>query len=138
MAAVRVLLDTNIVLDFFSGRMGDDLAARLVQLGRHSQFEMCISFLTAINTLYVVKKMGLILSPGDLTRFFTILPQDAEQWADAQTLGMDDFEDAVQVACALRNSSFIAVSRDRDFSSAPLVTMTPDEFLRAVTNSSDL
>lgn len=132
MAKVRVLLDTNIVLDFFSGRMNDGLAARLVQVGRSTEFEMCISFLTAVNTMYVIKKLDGQIEPSDLTKFFTILPQDSLQWSDASMLGMGDFEDAVQASCALHNECYIAISRDHHFDCAPMSVLTPEQFLSAI------
>lgn len=132
MGKVRVMLDTNIVLDYFTGRMNDGKAARLVQIGRSSVYEMCISFLTAINVMYVIHRLGSDIKPSELTRYFTILAQNGSQWDDAQTLGMPDFEDAVQAACALRNDCHIAISRDHHFCSAPMPVFTPEEFLSAV------
>lgn len=132
MGKVKVLLDTNVVIDFFSGRMNDGMAAKLVAVGRDVRFEMCISFLTAINTLYVAQKMGLAIQPEELPGFFTILPQDIRQWNDATELEMTDFEDAAQVACALHNECVIAVSRDRHFENAPMSVLTPEHFLSLV------
>lgn len=132
MGKVRVLLDTNVVLDFFTGRMHDGVAAKIVQIGRTPQYEMCISFLTAINTLYIAKRVGLDVSPQDITSYFTILPQDSKQWADAATFEMSDFEDAIQASCALNNDCYIAVSRDHHFDSAPMGATTPERFLQMV------
>lgn len=134
MVPVKVFLDTNIVLDFFTGRMNDGLAAKLIQVGRSSQFEMCISFLTAINTMYIAKKLASTITPDVLTRLFTILPQDAGQWKDAAALNdVADFEDAVQISCALNNSCYIAISRDQHFTQAPMPVFTPEAFLEAIT-----
>lgn len=132
MGKVRVMLDTNIVLDFFTDRMGDGLAGKIVQIGRTSQFEMCISFLTAVNVMYVIRKTGASLFPSDLPKYFTILPQDKMQWDDAQILSLPDFEDSLQAACALHNNCYVVISRDRHFSSAPMSVLSPEEFLNAV------
>ena len=132
MEAVRVLLDTNIVLDFFTGRMGDGMATKLVQIGRSGRYEMCISFLTAINTMYVAKKAGAQLEASDISSVFTILNQDASQWNEAQNLELSDFEDATQAACALSNNCFICISRDHHLNKAPMAVFSPSEFLSAV------
>lgn len=132
MDKVKVLLDTNIVLDFFSGRMNDGCAATLVQIGRSGQYEMCISFLTAINTIYVARRMGATVVPADLPHYFTILPQNFEQWTEASHVDMADFEDALQTVCALRNQCFIAISRDRHFDSSPMSVLTPERFIELV------
>lgn len=135
MEKVKVFLDTNIVLDYFTGRMEDGLAEKIVQVGKDPHFELCISFLTAVNIMYVAKKASPQLKPEVLRSIFTILPQDATQWDDAADLHMDDFEDAIQASCALRNGSFFVVSRDRHFGKAPMVYFSPDEFLAAITEN---
>lgn len=132
MGKVKVLLDTNIVLDYFTGRMGDGLAAKIVQIGKTSQYEMCVSFLTAINTMYVARKLNSQLRPTDISLLFTILAQDSKQWDDASSLEMSDFEDASQASCALNNGCFIAISRDRHFDNAPMAVVSPEKFIELV------
>ena len=53
MEAVKVFLDTNVVLDYYTGRMGDSIAKTIVMAGQTPQIELCISILTAVNVLYV-------------------------------------------------------------------------------------
>lgn len=133
MEKVKIFLDTNVVLDYFSGRMGDGLAEKIIQAGQNPHFELCISFLTAVNIMYVAEKLCPQLKPEILKSIFTILPQDAAQWDDAASLRMDDFEDAIQASCALRNGSYFVISRDRHFGKAPMVCFSPQEFLAAIT-----
>lgn len=136
MEAVRIFLDTNIVLDYFTGRMNDDRAKIIMQIGRdYPQFELCISLLTAVNVLYVAKKYMPSLQPADLSKLFTILPQDYKQYTDAIDLGLTDFEDALQVSCALNNSSIFLITRDPHLKAAPIVCFTPQEFIEAVSFS---
>lgn len=132
MGKVRVLLDTNIVLDFLTGRMNDGLAAKIVQIGRSDVYEMCISFLTAANIMYVTRKMCASIAPLQLASLFTILPQDSKQWNDATSLEISDFEDALQASCALNNDCYIAISRDHHFDSAPMAVLSPEQFIEAV------
>lgn len=132
MGKIRVLLDTNIVLDYFTGRMSDGFAAKIVQIGRTSQYEMCISFLTAINTIYISRRLDSQLKPSDISSLFTILPQDSKQWDDASSLEMSDFEDASQAACALNNDCYIIISRDHHFEHCPMAVITPDRFIDLV------
>lgn len=135
MDAVKIFLDTNIVLDYFTGRMNDDRAKTIVQIGRdYPQFELCISVLTAVKVLYVAKKYMPSLQPADLATMFTILPQDYKQYTDAIDLGLTDFEDALQVSCALNNSSMFMITRNPHLKAAPIVSFTPQEFIEAVRN----
>lgn len=136
MDAVKIFLDTNIVLDYFTGRMNDDRAKTIVQIGRdYPQFELCISVLTAVKVLYVAKKYMPSLQPADLATMFTILPQDYKQYTDAIDLGLTDFEDALQVFCALNNSSMFMITRNPHLKAAPIVSFTPQEFIEAVRNN---
>lgn len=136
MDAVKIFLDTNIVLDYFTGRMNDDRAKTIVQIGRdYPQFELCISVLTAVKVLYVAKKYMPSLQPADLATMFTLLPQDYKQYTDAIDLGLTDFEDALQVSCALNNSSMFMITRNPHLKAAPIVSFTPQEFIEAVRNN---
>lgn len=133
MEPVRIFLDTNIVLDYLTGRMEDGLAGKVVQIGRDPRYELCVSMLTAVNVLYFAKKMVSDLTPEVISSMFRILPHDIKQWDDATSLGMDDFEDALQASCALNNGCYVAISRDRHFGVAPMITFSPAEFIEAVT-----
>lgn len=76
--------------------------------------------------------MGTKVTPADLPHFFTILQQNFEQWEEASSLDMADFEDALQATCALKNDCFIAISRDRHFDLAPMSVLTPERFIELV------
>ena len=137
MEPVKVFIDTNVVLDYFTGRMGDNNAETIVQIGQNPQFDLCISLLSAVNVLYVTHKYAPSLKPSDIARLFTILPQDYQQYCSAQTYDLDDFEDAVQIACASQNGFKAIVSRDRhmlELSSTNYPAIySPEEFINAVT-----
>ena len=137
MEPVKVFIDTNVVLDYFTGRMGDNNAETIVQIGQSPQFDLCISLLSAVNVLYVARKYAPSLKPSDISRLFTILPQDYQQYCNAQTYDLEDFEDAVQIACASQNECKAIVSRDRHLLelsglSYPAI-YSPEEFIEAVT-----
>lgn len=132
MGKVKLFLDTNVVLDYFSGRMGDGLAAKVVNAGQDPHFELCISFLTAVNVMYFAKKLAPSLTTDVLRKLFTILPQDLQQWDDAPEMGLSDFEDALQAACALRGGCWFVITRDHHFDKAPVIKMTPQEFLDSI------
>ena len=61
MEPVKVFLDTNIVLDYFTGRIGNDNAKTIVLSGLDPRIDLCISILTAMNVLYVSGKYTLSL-----------------------------------------------------------------------------
>ena len=96
MDAIKVFLDTNVVLDYYTGRMKNNLAEKVVQIGQYPEFELCISILSAVNVLYVLKKCTPSLKASDIPKLFQILPMDYKQYLDAQSLDIADFEDALQ------------------------------------------
>jgi len=133
MGKIKVFLDTNVVVDYFTSRMRDGIAARIVQAGQTPSYELCISFLTAINTIYVSTKYGNVLSPDVLCRLFTVLPQTKEQWLLATDLNYSDFEDAAQQACAIDAQCNIIITRDkRHFADSIIKVYSPEEFLKKI------
>ena len=74
MEQVKVFLDTDIVIDYYTGRMGDGVAEKGMQVGEHPQYQLCISVLTGVNAIYVLSKFSNIVSLSTLLRHFEILP----------------------------------------------------------------
>lgn len=135
MEQIKVFVDTNIVLDYFYDRMRDGFAKTIVLVGQESMYEMCISILTAINVLYITKKYETRVSPDDIARLFRILPQDYEQYRYAQTIDIDDFEDAMQLACAVGGGCRAFVTRDRDLLDSDIRSIqifSPEEFIERI------
>ena len=135
MEQIKVFVDTNIVLDYFYDRMRDGCAKTIVLVGQESMYEMCISILTAINVLYITKKYETRVSPDDIARLFRILPQDYEQYRYAQTFDTDDFEYAMQLACAVGGGSRAFVTRDRDLLDSDIRSIqifSPEEFIERI------
>ena len=135
MEAVRVFLDTNIVLDFYTGRMGDGVAKTIVMAGQVPQFELCISLVTALNVLYVSRKYQCSLAARDISELFRILPMDYRQYCDAQSLELDDFEDAAQIECAKQNGCRVIITRDKAVLESGLnapMLLSPEEFLHKI------
>lgn len=135
MEQIKVFVDTNIVLDYFYDRMRDGCAKTIVLVGQESMYEMCISILTAINVLYITKKYETRVSPDDIARLFRILPQDYEQYRYAQTIDIDDFEDTMQLACAVGGGCRAFVTRDRDLLDSDIRSIqifSPEEFIERI------
>lgn len=135
MEQIKVFVDTNIVLDYFYDRMRDGCAKTIVLVGQESMYEMCISIRTAINVLYITKKYETRVSPDDIARLFRILPQDYEQYSYAQTIDIDDFEDAMQLACAVGGGCRAFVTRDRDLLDSDIRSIqifSPEEFIERI------
>ena len=135
MEPVKVFLDTNIVLDYFTGRIGNDNAKTIVLSGLDPRIDLCISILTAMNVLYVSGKYTLSLRPSDISELFSILPMDSLQYDEAQSLSLKDFEDSLQIVCARNNGCWAIISRDKhilEFGIRFPVILSPEEYLRKI------
>lgn len=135
METVKLFLDTNIVLDFYTCRLGDDNAKTIVSAGQAPQYELCISILTAINVLYVSGKYAPGLQPSDIPKLFSILPMDYQQYCKALSLNINDFEDALQISCARANGCRAIVTRDRALLNCGISfpsILSPEEFLHRI------
>ncbi|MBQ0094814.1 MAG: PIN domain-containing protein [Bacteroidetes bacterium] len=136
MEQIKVFLDTNIVLDYFTGRMGDCLAEKIVQIGQTAQYRMCISVLTGINVLYISRKLKGHLTMSSISEQFELLSVTDNQWNFASDIRLPDPEDALQFSCARENGCRVLVTRDShllDCNIAGPRIMSPSEFIDNVT-----
>lgn len=136
MEQIKVFLDTNIVLDYFTGRMGDCLAEKIVQIGQTAQYRMCISVLTGINVLYISRKLKGHLTMSSISEQFELLSVTDNQWNFASHMRLPDPEDALQLSCARENGCRVLVTRDPhllDCNIAGPRIMSPSEFIDNVT-----
>ena len=135
MEQVKVFLDTNIVIDYYTGRMGDGVAEKVMQVGEHPQYQLCISVLTGVNAIYVLSKFSNIVSLSTLLRHFEILPMTKTQWEAAAKMGIEDSEDALQLSCAEDNGCRILLTRDRHLLESETMftkVFSPEDFLRRI------
>lgn len=130
MEPIKVFIDTNVLVDYFTGRMNDGYARKVMLAGKTDKYRVCISILTAVNAIYVLRKCDVKLTPHDIERICTVLGQRQEQWNTARSFSdMPDFEDAIQTACAIDNRCRIVVSRDKHYQNCPLMVLTPKDFV---------
>ena len=101
---MRVLLDTDVVLDVLLDRLPFVQDARTIWKGcAQNQISRYINGITPINAFYIMyKAVGLArarAAVADLITIFDICPIDYAVLQAAYALPMNDFEDAAQVRC---------------------------------------
>jgi predicted nucleic acid-binding protein len=135
---VRVLFDTNVVLDVLLEREPHARpAAQLMSLVDDGRLEgyLCATTVTTVHYL-ALKALGptkATLLVATLLGVFAIAPVDREVVAGALELGFADFEDAViHEAAALAEASAIVTRNGRDFRGAKIPVFDPAEMLAAV------
>jgi predicted nucleic acid-binding protein len=130
---MRVLLDTDVVLDILADRQPFVVAAAVLWLAHEQgRLEAHISPITPVNVFYVLRRqIGAAQARqlvGDLLAVMPVCLLDQAVIQAAQALPMADFEDAVQAAAAAAAGLDALVTRNtRDYSAAPLTILTPAE-----------
>ena len=135
---MRVLLDTNVVLDFVIERQpffieADEIFVRL----ENNKFEGFVSAITPINVFYVTRKEKgkdvAFQAVADLFKVVEIARNDKLVFQNALSLNFNDYEDAVQCACAVAGNLDAIVTRDtKDFTNSPIQIYSPTEFLKQI------
>jgi len=133
---VRVLLDTNVVLDFVLARQpffveADEIFVRL----QNDEFEAFVSPITPINVFYTTRKEKdktvAFSAIEELLKLVQITKSDNRIFQNALTLGFEDYEDAVQHECArAENLDAIVTRNTKDHKNSSIKVYSPSEFLQ--------
>ncbi len=137
---MRVLLDTNIVLDLFLARQPfAAAAAQLWDAAIAQQYTAFVSPITVVNLFYITRKNR----DRDIARHAVnavintvqIVPISQQTLQYSISLQTSDYEDAVQIASAALAQLDAIVTRDnRGFSAAPITVLSPDALLEQLRN----
>ena len=116
----RVFFDTNIILDLIQERPGYDDAARILQKQEDGDIDVCLSVLSVANVAYVLRKTlpHSLVEPTlkQVASVMEVLPMDNEQFQQALLLNGPDFEDIMQLTCAIAGGCQVIITHNpRDF-----------------------
>ena len=132
---MRVFLDTNVVLDFLTGRepFVDD-AEEVIELCTHDGICGVFTTLSACNAIYILAKViGRREAEARLRQFVDLVGLVGvrpESITDNLLGSHSDFEDAVQLSEAATWQADAIVTRDkRGFADSEIPVYTPSEFL---------
>ncbi|MCF4968930.1 type II toxin-antitoxin system VapC family toxin [Nostoc sp. CMAA1605] len=130
---MRILIDTNVVLDFLQERepFVED-AAKLFEKIDAGEIEGFIAATTITNIYYIVRKSaGTIAAQDAIVQILTdlyICAVDREILEQAIALNFKDFEDAVQCACGIAHGVDAIITRDvSGFVSAGIPVIAPGD-----------
>ncbi|MBE2232256.1 MAG: PIN domain-containing protein [Anaerolinea sp.] len=132
---IRVLLDTNVVLDFLMDRAPfADAAAAVWEANRKGQIETHVSAITPVNVFYIARKLKGMeearKAVEGLLAECRVAQIDLDVLQDALTLPFQDYEDAVQLASAVYSRLDFLVTRDpKDYTKASLPVLSPSALL---------
>lgn len=132
---MRVLLDTDVILDFLLERMPFfPAASELLELNANGTFDAYISSITAINVFYIGRKVvgAIKIRQGidDLLRLVRVTAVDRASLIQALALPFTDYEDAVQHTSASAAGLDAIVTRNlSDYKNSTLPAYSPADFL---------
>ncbi|MGI8497903.1 MAG: PIN domain-containing protein [Gemmatimonadaceae bacterium] len=132
---MRLLLDTNVVLDVILGRApwAAEAPALLsaVEAGRVEGF---VAGHAVTTVHYIVAKVSgrqtAATAVSDLLRIVGVVPMEAADFHHALVLGLTDYEDAVQAAACLKvGANFLVTRNAKDYRGAPVAPRSAAEVL---------
>ncbi|MEE3719172.1 PIN domain-containing protein [Tumidithrix elongata RA019] len=130
---MKVLIDTNVVLDFLQEREPFvKNATRLFERIDAGEIEGLIAATTITNIYYIVRKaLGALAAQDAITQVLTdlnICVVDRDVLERAIALNFNDFEDAVQYVCGVVHGVDAIVTRDASgFVSSEIPVVLPEE-----------
>ncbi len=138
---MRVLLDTNVVLDFLLDRPPfAEAAARIWRASEEGRIEAFVSVITPVNVFYVARKLRNVtiarqLGESLLSTCEVCAPDRAALLAALRLPGKD-YEDAVQVVSAQSAALDALVTRDpAGYEGLAFAVYSPASFLEVLAGS---
>ena len=135
---MKVLIDTNIILDVLCKRPGfyED-SANIFNLCEVGKISGVISALTVPNIIYILRKELDAEKTKEildiLFLIFSVADLKADDLRKAADMKFKDYEDAVQSACAARVKADYMITRNiRDFTESRVAAIKPAELLERI------
>lgn len=132
---MKILIDTNVILDVLCDRpeFAED-SSRVWKYCETGQIEGYISALSVPNIVYILRKE---LTPrktkeiiSKIMTVFDIIDLRSADLTKAAGMLTSDFEDALQICCAIRMKGDYIITRNvRDFKNSKIPVLNPSDFL---------
>ena len=130
---MRIMLDTNIVIDILEKREPFFANSYLVLLNALENGDLCMMPVSAVTDIaYILRKSGDVKDKLlKLSYMISLTDVTADDFNEAVKSDIPDFEDALLAACAKRNKADCLVTRNvKDFAKSPVRAITPKQFLK--------
>jgi predicted nucleic acid-binding protein len=135
---MKLFLDANVILDLIIKRKPffEDIA-KIVTLYEDRKCKLVTSSVSFVNCNYIlgknIKKEKVLYNLKILRSFCSILEVSQSEIDISLNSNFNDFEDAVQHYCALKNNCDYIITRDsKDFKNSEIPFLTPTEFLASI------
>lgn len=133
---MRILLDTNVLIDYLTEREPFYEAAFQIILGCKTQkYEGVVAAHSLVDIFYILRKHYTISERRKMLLAFCDILQVEEINRDKIKSALknelfSDFEDCLQSECASKSQADYIVTRNiKDFEESKVPVLTPDEFI---------
>lgn len=132
---MKLLIDTNVVLDVLCNRKGFvENSSKVFKLCETKKFDGYLSAISVPNIAYILRKelsieklKSIIVK---LNIIFSIIELKTNDLIFATDLDFKDYEDALQSVCAKRiKADFIITRNTKDFKNSHIKAITPEHLL---------
>jgi len=138
----NVLIDTDVILDFFFDREPfAEFATDILNLCEENKIKGFTTPVIICNTYYLLRKTAkhdiVIEKIKQLLTIIDVLQIDKEVVLDSLNSDFKDFEDALQNYAAVKNGkiSIVLTRNIKDYKKSELAVMTPETYLRGTASS---
>lgn len=132
---MKVLIDTNILIDFLAERQPFyDTAEEIMDLCIEGKVDGYLAAHSITNTFYIMRKSPVEVLRKMLSKvlsFLSVIGIDGEKLISAiNNLDFDDIEDCLQLVCAEECKAEYIITRNiKDFTGSKIPPITPVDFL---------
>ncbi|RXP45440.1 PIN domain-containing protein [Lutibacter sp. HS1-25] len=136
----RIFIDTNVMLDLLGERNPFyESIAKIATLGEKGKLTLIVSPISFATVNYFLSKFENSKTAREKLRKFKIISEICSLTEHTIEKGLNssfkDFEDALQYFSATESDCELIITRNgKDFKKSLLPVMTPDEFLKSLSN----
>jgi predicted nucleic acid-binding protein len=132
---MRILLDTNIIVDIVSRRGGYEDSLQILKYCETNHAKGFVSTITVTDVMYILRKHIPPDAVRNAVQTLLIIVDVADvlksDISAAFSSDMEDFEDAVQASCAGRvNADYIVTRNIDDFENSAVPAILPAYMLK--------
>ena len=134
----QVFVDTDVCLDLLSGREPFNTSAEILfSMADNKRIKIHVSALSFSNIDYVLRSQYSSKHSrqimGKFKTLVNVLKIDTKTIDLAISSDFNDFEDAIQYACAIEHNLKIIITRNlKDFKKSSIPVMSPETFIALI------
>lgn len=135
----KVLIDTDVILDFFFDRQPyAEYASQVIGLCESNKIKGYVTPVIYSNVYYLLRQTAshdkVIENLKQLIMITDVLVMDKEVVINALNSGFKDFEDGMQNFAAMKNGEIdVILTRNlKDFNKSEMGVLTPESYIKSI------